>query len=261
MPAAGLACSPRRAPVVGAAAPAGPGGRPAGRCATVRQEPAAPPPRERYHQSFRGRRTRARKASTPRRLIAEPSSNSADQERRGDEPSRLGVGGGTAARARLPGQCPPWPAPPLRRTQPAEDRPRGRRNRLSGWGTPGGSAMGGAARGRTQFLVEIIKPSHYDDDGYVIQWARGFIPSNSLACLYALVHSTGERRVLGEDVDVVANAYDETTTVIPVRSIIRRIRQGGGRGLVLMAGVQTNQFPRAADLARQFRAAGIAVAV
>jgi hypothetical protein len=114
---------------------------------------------------------------------------------------------------------------------------------------------------RTQFFVEIIKPSHYDDDGYVIQWYRGFIPSNSLACLYALVHSTAERRVLGEDVDVVANAYDEMDTVIPVRAIIRRIQQGGGRGLVLMAGVQTNQFPRAADLAREFRAAGVAVAV
>ena len=48
---------------------------------------------------------------------------------------------------------------------------------------------------RTPFFVEIIKPSHYDDDGYVIQWVRGFIPSNSLACLYALVHSTAERRV------------------------------------------------------------------
>jgi len=24
-----------------------------------------------------------------------------------------------------------------------------------------------------KFLVELIKPSHYDDDGYVIQWWRG----------------------------------------------------------------------------------------
>jgi radical SAM superfamily enzyme YgiQ (UPF0313 family) len=121
--------------------------------------------------------------------------------------------------------------------------------------------MAGAAPKRTTFFVEIIKPSHYDDDGYVIQWMRGFIPSNSLACLYSLIHSTGERRVLGEDVDLVARAYDETNTVIPVRDIIRRIQQGGGRGLVVLAGVQTNQFPRAADLAREFRKAGIAVAV
>jgi pyruvate-formate lyase-activating enzyme len=121
--------------------------------------------------------------------------------------------------------------------------------------------MAGPTRNRTPFFVEIIKPSHYDDEGYVIQWVRGFIPSNSLACLYALVYDTAERRVLGEDVDVVVNAYDETNTVIPVQAIVGRIRRGGGRGLVLMAGVQTNQFPRAADLAREFCAAGIAVAI
>jgi hypothetical protein len=33
--------------------------------------------------------------------------------------------------------------------------------------------------------------------------------------------------------------YDEMTTVIPVQAIIRRIQQGGGQGLVLMAGVQS----------------------
>jgi radical SAM superfamily enzyme YgiQ (UPF0313 family) len=115
--------------------------------------------------------------------------------------------------------------------------------------------------GREKFFVEIIKPSHYDDDGYVIQWLRAFIPSNSLACLYALVHASGEQHVLGDHVDIVVNAYDESNTVIPVRRIIDRIQAEKGRGLVLLAGVQTNQFPRATDLAREFRAAAIPVAV
>jgi hypothetical protein len=109
--------------------------------------------------------------------------------------------------------------------------------------------------------VEIIKPSHYDDDGYVIQWVRAFVPSNSLACLYALARDVQRRRALGAGVDLVLNVYDEVHTVIPVDRIIRRIRAGGGRGLVLLAGVQSNQFPRAMDLARPFRAAGLAVAV
>src|SRR5262249_42150392 len=113
----------------------------------------------------------------------------------------------------------------------------------------------------TRFFVEIIKPSHYDDDGYVIQWVRAFVPSNSLACLYALVQDVQQRRALGAGVDIVVNAYDESHTVIPVRQIIRRIQSGSGRGLVLLAGVQSNQFPRAADLAPEFRAAGLAVAV
>src|SRR5688500_4640990 len=121
---------------------------------------------------------------------------------------------------------------PLRRTQTVRHRLRGSLSLRLNRGTSGERAMAGATNDRTQFIVEIIKPSHYDDDGYVIQWVRGFIPSNSLACLYALVHSAGERRVLGEDVDVVARAYDETNMVIPVQAIIRRIKQGGGRGLV-----------------------------
>ena len=26
------------------------------------------------------------------------------------------------------------------------------------------------------FILELLKPSHYDDDGYVIQWWRGSDP-------------------------------------------------------------------------------------
>jgi hypothetical protein len=76
-----------------------------------------------------------------------------------------------------------------------------------------------------------------------------------------LAQDVQRRRALGESVDVVLNVYDECHTVIPVHRIIRRIRNSGGRGLVLLAGVQSNQFPRAMDLALQFRAAGLAVAV
>ena len=113
---------------------------------------------------------------------------------------------------------------------------------------------------KKQFFVEIIKPSHYDDDGYVIQWVRAFVPSNSLACMYALVDDVRQRRALGDDVEIVLNVYDETHTVLPVGKIIRRIQAAEGRGIVLLAGVQTNQFPRAIDLAQQFRAEGIPVA-
>ena len=47
-----------------------------------------------------------------------------------------------------------------------------------------------AKRGR--FLLFLIKPSHYDDDGYVIQWMRSAIPSNTLACLYGLAIDSAE---------------------------------------------------------------------
>jgi radical SAM superfamily enzyme YgiQ (UPF0313 family) len=116
-----------------------------------------------------------------------------------------------------------------------------------------------ADQSRRSFHVELIKPSHYDDDGYVIQWRISFIPSNSLATVYGLVDDVRRRGSLGVDIDL--RAYDETHTVIPVRRIIHRIRRAGGRGVVFLTGVQSNQFPRALDIARPLRAAGIQVAI
>ncbi len=46
------------------------------------------------------------------------------------------------------------------------------------------------------FHVEMIKPSHYDDEGHVIQWWKASIPSNSLASLHAIVQDVADRRVL-----------------------------------------------------------------
>jgi radical SAM superfamily enzyme YgiQ (UPF0313 family) len=114
--------------------------------------------------------------------------------------------------------------------------------------------------GKRRFIVELIKPSHYDDDGYVVQWMRSWIPSNSLACLYAIAEDLAARRALGDDVAIEIHAYDECHTVIPIKRIIRRIKAADG-GLVCLVGVQSNQFPRAIDIAAQFRAAGIQVAV
>jgi radical SAM superfamily enzyme YgiQ (UPF0313 family) len=114
--------------------------------------------------------------------------------------------------------------------------------------------------GERRFVVELVKPSHYDDDGYVIQWWKSWIPSNSLASLYGIAAELAQRRALGPDVAIELAAYDECHTVIPVARIIRRIKKAEA-GLVCLVGVQSNQFPRAMDLASQFRAAGIQVAV
>jgi hypothetical protein len=43
------------------------------------------------------------------------------------------------------------------------------------------------------FHFVMIKPSHYDDDGYPIQWLRSAIPSNTLACLFALADDARRR--------------------------------------------------------------------
>lgn len=114
---------------------------------------------------------------------------------------------------------------------------------------------------KKQFHLELIKPSHYDDDGYVIQWFKAWIPSNSLACLYAIAEAMADAKALGDDTEIHVNPYDEVNTVIPVRKIARRLKQEGHDGLVCLVGVQSNQFPRAMDIARQFRKEGIQVAI
>ena len=115
--------------------------------------------------------------------------------------------------------------------------------------------------GRETFYLELIKPSHYDDNGYVIQWWRASIPSNSLSALYGLAFDAAERRVLGADVDLQITPYDESNTILPIRAIIRRFRRNPMRGLVCLVGVQSSQFPRGLDILRQFRAAGVPVAI
>jgi radical SAM superfamily enzyme YgiQ (UPF0313 family) len=108
------------------------------------------------------------------------------------------------------------------------------------------------------FPVILIKPSHYDDDGYVIRWRKSVIPSNSLAAVYGLVMDCADRDVL--DIPIVCDAIDETNTKVDLDDIIARI-QRAGCGFVGLIGVQSNQFPRAMDLARRLRAADVPVIV
>jgi len=110
------------------------------------------------------------------------------------------------------------------------------------------------------FRVVLIKPSRYDDDGYVVQWRRSAIPSNSLATLYGLTMQARDNRVLGEDVEIELVAHDETNTILPVKQIIRDIKRAGS-GFVGLVGVQSNQFPRALHLSKQFRDAGLPVVI
>ncbi len=119
-----------------------------------------------------------------------------------------------------------------------------------------------AAPGNANVLhFVMVKPSHYDDDGYPIQWMRSAIPSNTLACLNGLAEDSRRRQVLGPDVEIRLHTYDETNRRVRPDRIIRMIRQEGGRALIGLVGVQSNQFPRAVDLARQFLAAGLPVCI
>jgi len=111
-----------------------------------------------------------------------------------------------------------------------------------------------------KFRIVLIKPSKYDDDGYVIRFWKGVLPSNTLNVLQGLTEAVKESCVFG-DLKLEIVTFDETAESLPVRRIIRWNRRSSTKLVVGLVGVQTNQFPRAFDLARQFRAAGIDVII
>lgn len=107
----------------------------------------------------------------------------------------------------------------------------------------------------------LIKPTQYDDDGYVVRHWRGVLPSNTLACLAGLTDEVIAQKRLGEDVQVKVRLFDETVDKVPVKRICRLQGTSHSKTIVCLVGVQTNQFPRAVDLARTFRRAGLTVMI
>src|ERR671931_1484565 len=115
-------------------------------------------------------------------------------------------------------------------------------------------------RGIGKLHIVLIKPSKYDDDGYVIRFWQGVLPSNTLNVLHGLTEDVKERRVFG-DLPVEVTTFDETAEKVPVKKIISWNREPGTKLLICLVGVQTNQFPRALDIARFFRAEDITVMI
>jgi Radical SAM superfamily len=113
---------------------------------------------------------------------------------------------------------------------------------------------------RQRFALVLIKPTHYDDNGYAIQWFRSAIPSNSLAAIYGIAKDYAGQRVLGDEVDIELHPFDETNTRIRPDRIARLIEKAGA-GMVMLIGVQSNQVPRALDIARPLRARDIQVGI
>lgn len=111
-----------------------------------------------------------------------------------------------------------------------------------------------------RLCILLIKPSKYDDEGYVVRFVRGVLPSNTLAALTALTEEVAARGELGA-VDLRAVPMDEQVQRIDARGLARRHSRRGVRVVAALCGVQTNQFPRAADVARELREAGIPVMI
>ena len=87
------------------------------------------------------------------------------------------------------------------------------------------------------------------------------IPSNSLAAVYGIAADCADREVLGSDVAIDIMAIDETNTRVDIPALLAKLRQHDNFGMIALVGVQSNQYPRALDIARPFRDAKVAVAM
>ena len=105
-----------------------------------------------------------------------------------------------------------------------------------------------------RLVVLLIKPTRYDDRGYPLQFRRGVLPTNSLAVMYSLTLSAAQ--AIG--VDVVVRCFDETvwSQRFNPAAAVAQYRDDQTKVVCAFVGVQTNQFPRAADLARAAMRAG-----
>src|SRR6267378_4784168 len=107
--------------------------------------------------------------------------------------------------------------------------------------------------------VYFIKPSRYDEEGYVQYFRYGVQPNNTLTVLTALNAAFNKRYAVERNVRLDTVIWDEICdgVVSPetITAIKDKAREDGVELLIGLAGVQSNQYPRGRAL--QFVAEGL----
>jgi len=107
--------------------------------------------------------------------------------------------------------------------------------------------------------VTLIRPTNYTDNGYPIKTRIGVIRSNTLTQIGTLVHDLVNYPFF-RGVSFKIRKIDEAIEWIPEKEILRS-QVSGVRSIVMLVGVQTNQYPRALDIAAKFLPRGIPVVI
>jgi radical SAM superfamily enzyme YgiQ (UPF0313 family) len=109
--------------------------------------------------------------------------------------------------------------------------------------------------------VYFIKPSRYDEEGYVQIFRYGIQPNNTLTVLKALNEDYNARNSTERNVYLDTVIWDEICDGIISAETIKAIKEkaveDGVELLVGLSGVQSNQYPRGRDLGLQMVAQGI----
>ena len=108
--------------------------------------------------------------------------------------------------------------------------------------------------------VTLIRPTNYTDDGYPIKTHIGVIRSNTLMQIGTLVNDIVKEPFF-QNVKLNVCKIDEAIEWVPVKDVIRHSKVPGVKSIVMLVGVQTNQFPRALDIAAKFLPHGIPVLI
>jgi len=107
----------------------------------------------------------------------------------------------------------------------------------------------------------LIKPSLYDDDGFVIRFSKGVLPSNTLTVINGLLDYYLKDLKNNYDYEYEIEVYDEIVDKIKIKKFYKKILKNNEVGIVFLVGVQSNQFSRATDLAIKFQKLGFKVFV
>lgn len=99
--------------------------------------------------------------------------------------------------------------------------------------------------------VTLIRATNYTDDGYPIQMRVGVIRSNTLTQMGTLTRDIVNYPFF-KGMALTVRLVDEAIQRVPKKEIIRRSRLTGVKTVVMLVGVQSNQFPRARDIASWF---------
>ena len=109
--------------------------------------------------------------------------------------------------------------------------------------------------------VYFIKPSRYDEEGYVQFFRYGVQPNNTLTVLKALNETFNRHHAAQRNVYLETVIWDEICdgVVSPetIDAIKEKAAEDGVELLIGLAGVQSNQYPRGRDLGLQFVAKGM----
>ena len=107
------------------------------------------------------------------------------------------------------------------------------------------------ACGVAELDITLIRPTNYTDDGYPIRTRIGVIRSNTLTQMGTLVRDLVNYPFF-RGLSLNIRLIDEAIQHVPVKKILNCSKAPGVKSIIMLVGVQSNQYPRAQDIASWF---------